>query len=104
MKARILAFLEALQFLTKYDKAAVVAGLVSAVTLLALRFGFNLNASDVAYISALLTTLVAAFTHVHFGRKSKARHDALKQAFAGPRFSPVPPAVFESEPPVAEPR
>jgi hypothetical protein len=83
MKQRLLAFLEALQFLAKYDKAALVAGLVSAVTLLALRFGFNLNASDVAYLSALFAAAVAAFTHVHFGNAHK-RHVAERNAFARP--------------------
>jgi len=94
MKQRILALLEALQFLAKYDKAALVAGLVSAVTLLALRFGLNLNASDVAYLSALFSAAVGAFTHVHFGRKSKARHDALKQAFAP--VAPIPFGIHET--------
>lgn len=97
MKQRILAFLEALQFLAKYDKAALVAAMVSAVTLLALRFGLNLNASDVAYLSALFTAAVGAFTHVHFGRKAKARRDSLLKAFSGP-------ILHAPEPPVVEPR
>ena len=83
MKQRILAFLEALQFLAKYDKAALVAGLVSAITLLALRFGLKLNASDTAYLATVLTTLVAAFSHVHFGLAHKA-HAAARNPFAKP--------------------
>ena len=85
MKARLLALLEALQFLAKYDKAALVAGLVSAITLLALRFGLKLNASDTAYLATVLTTLVAAFSHVHFGRKAKMRNDLLMQVYAPPK-------------------
>ena len=77
MKARLLALLEALQFLAKYDKAALVAGLLSAVTLLAARFGFNLNASDTAYLATLLSAAVAAFSHVHFGMAHKA-HEAAR--------------------------
>ena len=73
MKQRILAFLEALQFLAKYDKAALVAAGVSILTLLALRFGLKLNASETAYVASALTALLGAFTHVHFGRKAKAR-------------------------------
>jgi hypothetical protein len=68
MRQRIIAFLQALQLVCRYDKAAVIAGLISVLTLLAARFGFNLNASDTAYLASALSALVAAFLHVHFGK------------------------------------
>ena len=67
MLNRILAFLQAI---ATADKAAVVAAGVSAITLLALTFGLRLNGADTAYIAALLSALVGAFTHVHFARKA----------------------------------
>lgn len=70
MKQRIIAFLEALQFICTYDRSAVIAGLVSILTLLAARFGFNLNASDTAYLASVLAAAVAAFTHIHFANNS----------------------------------
>lgn len=65
-------FLQYLQALVTADKAAIVAGLVGAVTLLATRFGLQLNASDTAYVAVLISALVTAFTHAHFALKRSA--------------------------------
>jgi hypothetical protein len=72
VKQRIIAFLKTLQLICTYDRAAVIAGLLSVLTLLAARFGFRLNASDTAYLASFLTAAVAAFTHVHFAAKARA--------------------------------
>lgn len=73
---RALAFL---QMIAQADKTAIVAAAVGAVTLLAARFGFQLNASVTAYVAVLISGLVTAFTHVHFARKAAARRAALGQ-------------------------
>lgn len=90
MKQRILAFLQALQFICTYDRAAVIAGLLSILTLLAARFGFNLNASDTAYLASVLSAAVAAFTHIHFAQAHK-RHEAER----GAKYAPVSPTLHE---------
>ena len=66
MKQKLIAVLKTLQLVCTYDKAAVIAGLISVLTLLAARFGLRLNASDTAYLASFLTAAVAAFTHYHF--------------------------------------
>lgn len=63
---QLVQFLKTLQLIATYDKAAVIAGLLSILTLLAARFGLKLNASDTAYLASALTALVGAFTHYHF--------------------------------------
>lgn len=63
MFARILAFI---QRVVGADKAAIVAAGASIVSLLALKFGLKLNASDTAYVASLLAAVVGAFTHMHF--------------------------------------
>lgn len=63
-------FLAFLQNLVASDKVALVNAALAAVTLLAANFGFNLNASETAYLGVLLTALAGAFTHVHFTRQA----------------------------------
>lgn len=80
MKQRIITFLQTLQLICRYDRSAVIAGLISILTLLAARFGLRLNASDTAYLASALTAAVVAFTHVKFALASRA---------------PAAPVVFE---------
>lgn len=70
---RVLTFL---QTIATADKTAIVAAAVGALTLLAAKFGFQLNASVTAYVAVLISALVTAFTHVHFARKAAAKNAA----------------------------
>ena len=62
------SILSAIQSFVKSDKAAIVAGLVSVLGLLAAKFGLRLNGADTAYLAAILSAVVAAFSTAHFGK------------------------------------
>jgi hypothetical protein len=59
-----------LQKLVAADKAPLIAAALAGIGLLAAKFGFHMNASDVSYLGAALTFLAGIFTHMHFAAKA----------------------------------
>lgn len=61
-----------LQKLVAADKSALAAAIIGALTVLAAKFGFKLNGSDVAYLSAGVTAALGMFVHAHFANQAPA--------------------------------
>ena len=68
MKSKVLPFL---QQLVSSDKTPIAGALVGALTILAAKFGFRMNASDTAYLAVAVSTGIGLFTHAHFAAKPK---------------------------------
>lgn len=64
---RVLPFL---QQLVAADKTAIAGALVGVLTILAAKFGFKMNGSDVAYLSAGVMAGLGLFVHAHFAAKA----------------------------------
>lgn len=70
-----------LQQLVASDKTAIVSAIVGLLTVLAAKFGFKMNGSDVAYLSAGVMAALGLFVHAHFAAQAPAKP-----------ARPVPPA------------
>lgn len=76
-----------LQQLVSADKTAIASAIIGLLTILAAKFGFKMNGSDVAYLSAGVIAGLGLFTHAHF-----ASRPAVPAAPAKPE-PPVTPAA-----------
>lgn len=65
-------FLSSVQSFVKADRAPITAGIIGGLTVLAAKFGFKMNGSDVAYLSAGVTAAVGVFLQGHFASKPAA--------------------------------
>jgi hypothetical protein len=72
---KILPFL---QQLVAADKTAVAAALIGLLTVLAAKFGFKMNGSDVAYLSAGVMAFLGVFVHAKFALKAQPQGEAPK--------------------------
>lgn len=60
------------QQLVTADKTAIAAAIMGLLTVLAAKFGFKMNGSDVAYLSAAVMGGLGVFVHAHFSAKPAA--------------------------------
>jgi hypothetical protein len=68
MKSKILPFL---QQLVTADKTPIAGAMVGALTVLAAKFGFRMNASDTAYLAVAVSAGIGLFTHAHFANQAQ---------------------------------
>ena len=62
--------LQFLQQLVNADRTPIAAAIIGALTVLAAKFGFKMNGSDVAYLSAGVTAALGMFVHGHFSNQA----------------------------------
>lgn len=67
---KVLAFL---QQLVNADRTPIAAAIIGSLTVLAAKFGFHMNGSDVAYLSAGVTAALGIFVHAHFANAAQAQ-------------------------------
>jgi hypothetical protein len=78
-------FLPFLQQLVAADRTAIASAIIGALVVLAARFGFKMNGSDVAYLSAGVTAALGVFVHSHFANAAaKAEPHGQHEAPAAP--------------------
>lgn len=85
-----------LQKLVSADKTPIAGALVGLLTVLAAKFGFKMNGSDVAYLSAGVMAGLGLFVHAHFAAQPPQVHLAVVKDVPGASVSEPP--VLPAEP------
>ena len=78
-----------LQQLVAADKTPVASAIIGLLTVLAAKFGFKMNGSDVAYLSAGVMAGLGMFVHAHFAGQAP-KPPATPSPLPPPAAAPQP--------------